>query len=376
MAGIYLHIPFCKQACHYCDFHFSTNLSYRKAMVNALVEEIEFRKQYLSGGMISTIYFGGGTPSLLTDHEITAILSKIFDCFDVEKGAEITLEANPDDLSQPKLKALQQAGINRLSIGIQSFDDSALSLMNRAHCANEAITAVKSAQDIGISNISIDLMYGLPNSDLNSWERALETADKLKVPHISAYCLTIEQQTFFEHLRRKNELSLPDEEIIASQFEMMISFLKDRNYLHYEVSNFCLPGQFAVHNSNYWKMKKYLGIGPSAHSYDLVSRQFNVKNNHTYMQGITNGKLKVEKESLSIIDQANDYLLTSLRTIWGCNLTIMLDKFGIDLNLRHPNIISDYIEKQLLEKKNDTITLTAAGMLLADQITSSLFLET
>ncbi len=374
MAGIYIHIPFCKQACHYCDFHFSTKLSYQADMVAALLIELTKRKDYLGNETIQTIYFGGGTPSLLTNDEITLILDKITALFKVDNQAEITLEANPDDLSPFKLKALQTAGINRLSIGIQCFDDQQLLQMNRAHRADEAVSAVKSAQDIGLENISIDLMYGLPDSTLKSWENTLIKAISLQAPHISAYCLTIEPQTFFGHLEAQSKLDLPSEEIIARQYEIMVDTLKQHNYIHYEVSNFCLPGKFAVHNSNYWKRQKYLGIGPSAHSYNLTSRQFNVKNNHHYLQRIANDHIPFEKEDLTRLDQANDYLLTSLRTIWGCNLSVLKENFKVDLVDKFQQKIATYFQEGLLTQNEDTITLTEAGMLLADQITSELFL--
>lgn len=343
-------------------------------MVDALTAELALRLNYLDGETINTIYFGGGTPSLLRNNEIELILSSIFNHYNVEGDAEITLEGNPDDLTINKLEELKAVGINRLSIGIQSFENDYLSFMNRAHNANEGINSVKNAQKAGINNISIDLMYGLPSSSISNWKKELKTALSLDVPHISAYCLTIEKKTVFGNRMAQNKLALPDEESTASQFEVMVDTLESHNYQHYEVSNFCLPEKYSIHNSNYWKMQKYLGIGPGAHSYDLRSRQFNIKNNHHYMKAITLNKIPCERELLSNLDQANDYLLTSLRTIWGCDLSWMKNKFNIDLEERYSSQLANYVASDLLIRSGEILTLTTKGKLLADQIAASLYL--
>ncbi|MDN5216544.1 radical SAM family heme chaperone HemW [Fulvivirgaceae bacterium BMA12] len=374
MAGIYLHIPFCKQACYYCDFHFSTNSSYTDAMVAAMAKELKLQQHYLSEAEVNTIYFGGGTPSLLSKDQITLLLNEIYQHYPIGADPEITLEANPDDLSRDKLTQLKACGINRLSIGVQSFDDVQLAFMNRAHTAKEALQSINDARTLGFDNITIDLIYGIPNSSLNDWASNLAQAVALKVPHISAYCLTIEPGTVFGHRQQKKQLTPLQEDVTAEQFELLVKTLDENGYDHYEVSNFCLPGMHSRHNSNYWKFQKYLGVGPSAHSFDLSTRQFNIKNNHLYISKIDQDIIPCQVESLTDKDKANEYLLTSLRTSWGCDLHFLKDRFNIDLLKSQSEKLNDYLEKKLIVKSNNVIFLTTHGRLVADKIIEDFFI--
>src|SRR5690606_31556308 len=280
MAGIYIHIPFCKQACHYCDFHFSTNTTIREALVHALAAELRMQKDYLDGEAVETIYFGGGTPSILPIDELAFLLGQVRDTFTVTAGAEVTLEANPDDLSAEYLRNLYAIGFNRLSIGIQSFDDRVLRFLNRAHTAIAATTAVAEACRAGFNNMSIDLIFAIPDVSAEEWKRNIHQALALGPEHISAYGLTIEARTVFGNWMAKGRLRPVDEALAAHQLEMLMDELRTAGFHQYEISNFARPGYESRHNSSYWKGRRYLGIGPGAHSYDLVSRQYNVHNNH------------------------------------------------------------------------------------------------
>ncbi len=368
---LYLHIPFCRQACHYCDFHFSTNLSRKSLMVEAICEEIRLQHNFLSDKKLQTIYFGGGTPSLLSESEITLIFNTVTKYFSIENDAEITLEANPDDMPAG-WKPLPL--INRLSIGIQSFDQSHLQFLNRIHTANEAETSVKRAQDAGISNISIDLIYAIPAPNHSTWEQDLQKAIALQVPHISAYCLTIEPQTVFGKWLKTNKIAPIDDAFAAEQFQLLTDQLSANGLEQYEISNFAKEGWHSRHNSSYWMGEPYLGVGPSAHSFDGKNlRQFNVTNNTKYLQAIHNQQIPCEVEQLSNHDKANEYLLTSLRTKWGCSLA-MFAQWGIDdfAQLKQREI-SAFRVQQWLYIENQTMYLTPAGKLFADKITSELF---
>ncbi len=373
MAGVYIHIPFCKKACHYCDFHFSTSLQNKELLVEALCLEIALRKDYLENKKLSTIYFGGGTPSLLTPAELNKILSKIKERFDIFPDAEITLEANPDDLIIEKINELTEAGINRLSIGIQSFFDEDLERMNRSHTAKQAIQAVENAKIGGIHNISIDLIYGLPNLTIEKWAANLEQAFKLDVPHLSAYCLTIEEKTAFNTFLQKGQITLPKEPETIAQFELLMSEAAKHNFIHYEISNFCKEGQQSKHNSNYWSNEHYIGIGPSAHSYNGVSRQFNVKNNSIYIKGITTGTPNVEMELLTKENKFNEYIMTRLRTIWGISPSFISQGFGEDVLNSFLSGAEPYVSSGHLQWQQDSLILTQKGKLLADKIASDLF---
>jgi oxygen-independent coproporphyrinogen III oxidase len=371
LAGIYLHIPYCKQACFYCDFHFSTNQKTRAAMLEAMLKEIQLRKNDLSEP-IRTVYFGGGTPSILTKEELSALMGGLKQHFDILPEAEITLEANPDDLHEEKLVSLLKLGINRLSIGIQSFIDRDLKGMNRAHLAHEAIQSVRLAQTMGFSNISIDLMYGLPDLQAEEWKENLEQAIELDVQHVSAYCLTIEPKTVFGKWKKQQKLKEIDEELSAHQFEYMIDRLTAAGFEQYEVSNFAKIGYYSQHNSSYWLGTPYLGIGPGAHSYQADTRSFHVANNANYIAALTEGRLPLTIERLSREDQINEYFLTRLRTIWGCDLAELRQRYDFELTEVQEALIRSFQERKWLYKKENTLLLSASGRLLADEITLQL----
>ena len=372
MAGVYLHIPFCKQACHYCDFHFSTNTSYKAEMVKAIAREFELQKDYLSGP-VETIYFGGGTPSLLTLAELNTLLSSIGRTFDVVDNPEITLEANPDDLSKGHLIALREAGVNRLSIGIQSFNDSVLKFMNRAHDSSMARTCLQDARDTGFNNVSIDLMYAVPGLSNAAWNEDLGLALEHQPEHISAYSMTIEERTVFGRWSQRGSLKPADEETSSVQFRMLIDILERNGYEHYEISNFAKPGFYSQHNTNYWRQVPYLGVGPAAHSFNLVTRQSNVANNHLYMKSLEKGIVPATVEPLTTEDKLNDYLLTTLRTKWGADLTKLREEFGHELLGQNQAYIAMLVEKGFAEISGDHLILTRAGKFLADKICSDLF---
>lgn len=372
MAGIYLHIPFCKQACHYCDFHFSTRLEAKSKMLQAISKEIVLQKEFLKGEPVTSIYFGGGTPSLLEGSEVAAFLALIRENFQLEDDIEVTLEANPDDLSPDKLKNFYQAGINRLSIGIQSFHDPHLRFMNRAHNSSEALSCLSDARKVGFKDFSIDLIYGIPSESHHIWKEDIRQALQLGVNHISAYCLTIEPGTVFGNWLGKKKMKPIDEEFAAQQFEILYSALTKKGFEQYEISNFCLPGHYSRHNSSYWRQQMYLGAGPSAHSYDGHNRQFNVSNNQRYIRSIEQGLIPCTRENLTPTQKVNEYLLTSIRTRWGCSLgklERMLPGWG-DL---FKEVLTSLITSGHLKAENDTIFLSEKGKLMADEITLKLF---
>lgn len=373
MAGIYIHIPFCKQACHYCDFHFSTSSKYQTEMVQAICKELVLRKQELTPALQS-IYFGGGTPSILTLHQLNFILETIHKHYDCSSIQEITLEANPDDLNLAYLTSLRQTKINRLSIGIQSFFDNDLQWMNRSHSASQAKQCILQAQDLGFNNLSIDLIYGSPTTTQHQWEQNLQIYQSLQLSHLSAYCLTVEQNTALHHHIKQNKSKPVSEEQGQSQFETLIQFAQEHHMQHYEISNFCKSSQFAVHNTNYWFNKPYLGIGPSAHSYNGKQRQWNIRNNIQYIKAIEANTIPAEIEELTISNKINEYVLTRLRTMWGINQEEFCELFG---DVYWQQIYKD-IKKELLKgniiQQNQTYTLTQEGKFFADHIASHCFI--
>jgi len=375
MAGLYLHIPFCKQACHYCDFHFSTSLGLKERLVAAMVRELELRRHYLPPGTaLDTIYLGGGTPSLLSAAELAQLFEAVHRHFSVAGGAEITLEANPDDMSAAKLRELHQAGINRLSIGLQSFYEPHLRLMNRAHTAAESTTAVRRAQDAGFENISIDLIYGVPAPSHHIWEADLANAFALGMPHVSAYALTVEPGTAFGHRLQKGTFKPAPDEFVATQFEMLLAAMRAHGYEQYEISNFCQPGRESRHNGNYWRGVPYLGLGPSAHSYDGQNRQFTLANNPQYVAAVLErGEVPVTVDQLTATDRANEYLLTTLRTARGCDLAHLRTQLGFDLQVAHATYLAQLQANGWARIQDEVLTLTDAGKLLADHITLELF---
>ncbi len=374
MSGIYIHIPFCKQACHYCDFHFSTSLKNKESLVQSILSEIDYRINYLPNKNIETIYFGGGTPSLLSEKEIFSILEKLYKLYTISREVEITFECNPDDLTDDKLKELKRLEINRLSIGLQSFNEEELIWMHRAHNAKQSESCVKRAQDRGFENITIDLIYGSKFSNLSNWKKTLDKVIDLKVPHISSYNLTIEEKTKLGHdFKLKKEVAIDDEKS-SELFLEMIDRLEKNHFIHYEISNFGKEGFFSKHNSNYWKGIHYLGLGPSAHSFDGASRQWNVANNNIYIKHISEKSNDYfEKEILTEKERFNEYVLTSLRTIWGIDLNYLKTNFNSDIVNNFMLQIQEYIKQETVVVKNTTYTLTEKGKLFADKIASDLF---
>ena len=373
MAGIYIHIPFCKQSCNYCDFHFSTQLNSIPDLIHAINKELILKKQYLNNEKIETIYFGGGTPSLLDIKFIEQIITTIHLNFNVAENIEFTLEANPDDLSKEKINALKQLGVNRLSIGIQSFIDQELRWMNRTHSALQSITSIMDAQDQGIDNISIDLIYGSKFQTLDAWKKNVSQAIELQIPHISAYNLTIEEKTLLGKLNKKGIEPSVNDEFSMECFYVLMDNAEKANFIHYEISNFGKEGFFSKHNSNYWKGIHYLGIGPSAHSYNGNSRKWNLSNNAQYIKLINSGKPISTTEELSKTTQYNEYVLTRLRTVWGVEKNFILQNFGNDYLLHFEKEMIKYVNSGDCESDGDLYFLTRKGKQIADKISSDLF---
>jgi oxygen-independent coproporphyrinogen-3 oxidase len=328
MAGIYIHIPFCKQACSYCNFHFSTSLNRKSDLVNAIKGEIKLRHSYLKGETIETIYFGGGTPSLLEENELKEILEAVYQSFKVEPNCEITLEANPDDLTLSKLKILKFAGINRLSIGVQSFHEEDLTFMNRSHNSKQAVSSIKNAQEVGFSNLNLDLIFGSQTTSDKMWSENLHTFFSLDIPHLSAYSLTIEEKTALAHRVKSGKSEKLDEDKNYRHYQMLLKAINENGFQQYELSNYCKGENISKHNSSYWFEKTYLGIGPSAHSFNRKGRQWNVSNNLKYINAISNRKEFYETEELSEVDRYHEYLITSLRTKWGVEFKKIEQRFS------------------------------------------------
>jgi len=375
MAGIYIHIPFCKQACHYCNFHFSTNLSSQNDFIAALLKETELRLPYLNAETVETVYFGGGTPSLLPDTAIAEILNTIFRVFSISTDPEITLEANPDDMQPDRLKTWRKAGINRLSIGVQSFFNEDLSWMNRAHDAHQAIRAVEEAKKAGFDNYSLDLIYGLPALTDENWRKNIQKAIALEPAHLSCYALTVEPKTALYQMIRLKKIQDPEPEKQSSQFLTGIQMLEAAGYEHYEISSFAKPGKRSRHNSAYWQSKKYLGLGPAAHSFDGYSRQWNISNNALYIKSLMAGNLCFESEILAPKDVLNEYIMTSLRTREGLDLQYVSFHFGEEKGSLLERQASVYIQSNQMERNENRLVLTMNGKLFADGIAAALFFE-
>ena len=374
MAGIYIHIPFCKQKCTYCDFHFSTTfVSYRAQMIEALCTEIRLRlSQFDEPIDVQTLYLGGGTPSLLLESELKSIVETLAEFVTISNIIEFTLEANPDDIDLTRLELWKNLGINRLSIGIQSFDDNDLKWMNRAHSAEESWNAILQAQQNGFTNISIDLMYGLPNQSFEKWQRQLETALQLGVPHISSYCLTVEERTALKKFVERRELVIPDEDLVAEQFDFLVETLEKHGLVHYEISNFALPNAHAIHNSNYWKGAHYWGIGPSAHGFDGTHRYWNISNNREYIKILERGDLPETIEILTPENKFNELILTGLRTQWGVDFLKLRALVELS-NLWHQKIVA-FERDGVLEWVGDNFRLTKKAKLQADFYAAELFM--
>ncbi len=372
MAGIYIHIPFCKQACYYCDFHFSTSLKKKDEMIAAILDELLLRRSEVGEEPIETIYFGGGTPSLLEVSELNRILAFITDHFEVISHPEITLEANPDDLSAATLKNLSQTRINRLSIGIQSFYEDDLKMMNRAHNADEALGCLVEATKY-FKNISIDLIYGIPGMTEARWLQNIETVLNLGIPHISSYALTVEPKTALYKMIQTGSIPKPDDGVAHQHFLLLMDRLKAAGFIHYELSNFGKEGFFSKNNSAYWLGKKYLGVGPSAHSFDGHSRSWNIANNALYIKSILDKKLPIEREVLSEADRYNEYVMTGLRTIWGVDLARVENDFGARFKSYIVAQSERFIADGLMSNDVGILTISNKGKFLSDGIAADLF---
>lgn len=371
---IYIHIPFCKQACHYCDFHFSTSLQYKSEMVNALIHEIELRSSYLEDRKVESIYFGGGTPSLLDADEIARIIDAIAQRFEISNNAEITLEANPDDLNASKVNALRSTPVNRFSIGIQSFFEDDLKWMNRAHTRQEASAAIMRVQDAGFENITCDLIYGYPLLTDEKWRYNMQQLIEFAIPHISSYSMTVETKTALDHFIKKGLSPAIDSDQAADQMNLLIETLNNAGYEQYEISNFAKNGLYARHNTNYWKGKHYLGIGPSAHSFNGNSRSWNIANNAKYIGNILTNQLPLEIEHLTVLDQINECIMTSLRTMWGLDLELLEKNFGYSVRNKIVEDAKLFLEQRQISLADNKLRLTDAGKLMADHIMSELFI--
>ena len=372
MAGIYVHIPFCKQSCYYCNFHFSTSDKKRGEVLNAIEHEIA-QKARLSNEKISTIYFGGGTPSILDAKQINSIINKIYQEFKVEENAEITLEANPDDLKINKVIDLSKTKINRLSIGVQSFIDRELKSMNRAHDSKKAMKSLELSKKY-FDNISIDLIYGVPDSTLETWAYNLEVTMGFDVNHVSTYALTIEPKTALESFVRKLIVDMPKEGLIYKQYNLINEKLEPRGFINYEVCSFAKENFFSKNNSAYWLRKKYIGIGPSAHSFDGKSRSWNISNNKKYVEHINDGRSYHKREELTTIDQYNEYVMTGFRTIWGVSTEFLETNFNLKFKHYFIEKIQKHIDQKNIVLNDNVYTTTNKGRFLADGIASDLFL--
>ena len=373
MAGLYLHIPFCKQACHYCNFHFSTNQKHKKDLIEALCKELQLRAKELKSVPLESIYFGGGTPSLLTLEDLSLIFQAIEMYYSVEPSAEITLEANPDDLTASNIKMLSKTKINRLSIGIQSFFEEDLQEMNRAHNAKEAIECLKIAQR-HFYNISIDLMYGMPQMSAERWRENLKIALDLEIKHLSCYALTVEPKTALEHFIKTAKHPPMNDGLAAAHFQVLIEDTNKAGLIHYEVCSFGTPDTFSKHNTSYWLGKPYLGVGPSAHSFDGKKRSWNVSNNNTYIKTLEQDQLPLTEELLTPENRFNEYLMTGLRTMWGVSLSKIEEKFGIEFKNQLLKNAQKQLNSKTLVMEDDVLKTTIKGKFLCDGIASDLFI--
>ena len=373
MAGLYIHIPFCKKACHYCNFHFSTSDNNRQAVLKSICLELEMRAQELQSMPVASIYFGGGTPSMLNDDELGAIFQVIEANYQVLPSAEITLEANPDDLSLKKITQLAVTPINRLSIGVQSFFEADLKLMNRAHTAKEALESLKIAQTY-FDNITIDLLYGMPEMSNVRWEENLQIAFDLKLNHLSCYALTVEPKTPLAHFIKTAQHPPLNDAVAAQHFQTLVNATAKAGFTHYEVCSFGKPSYFSKHNSSYWLGKPYLGVGPSAHSFDGKKRSWNVSNNKQYINTIAKNELPLTSELLTPENRFNEYIMTGLRTIWGVSLKRIEEEFGLGVQTSLLNNAHGYLASKTLKIENAHLKMTPKGQFLSDGIASDLFI--
>jgi oxygen-independent coproporphyrinogen-3 oxidase len=377
LAGIYIHIPFCKQACNYCNFHFSTSLQLKDELIAAMIKEIHLVTEKANHSsekeLCETIYFGGGTPSLLSIKELNNILASLFSKFEIAKDAEITLEANPDDITAEKLQLWKKAGINRLSVGVQSFLDQELVWMNRAHSSADSLRCIDEIKNAGFSDYSIDLIYGSPLLNNQDWLNTIDTVINKNIPHISCYALTVEPKTALHKMIAQNKKESVDAEKQAEQFVLLMNQMEQAGYEHYEISNFSKPGRRSKHNSSYWQGKKYYGFGPAAHSYDGIKRKWNVSNNALYIQSLKKNSIPSEEETLTSTQSINEYIMTSLRTIEGLDLEKINSLFGTNHVNQLLNASKKYIQSEKIIQQNNRLILTRQGKLFADGIAADLF---
>ncbi len=372
MAGLYIHIPFCAKRCLYCDFFSNTEMRYKEPYIGALIRELEMRKDYTAGEPFDTIYFGGGTPSQLQAGDFERIFGAIYRLCDVSDNPEITLEVNPDDMTPEYVASLRAFPFNRISMGVQSFKKEDLRFLNRRHDSQQAVRAVELCKENAITNISIDLIYGLPGQSVEEWEANLDKAISLDIPHISAYHLIYEEGTALYKLKEEGKVAPIEEEVSLTLFSTLIDRLKAAGYEHYEISNFARPGMISRHNSAYWTGRKYLGLGPSAHSYDGKSREWNVSSLPIYIKGIESGQPEKEVETLGSDTRYNDFIITGLRTMWGIRLNDIRRLFGEDYLLYFQTQADKYIHSHLLVGNGDTVRLSRSGIFISDTIMSDL----
>lgn len=373
MAGIYVHIPFCKQACHYCDFHFSTNYRNVNQLTEAILQEIRLQQNFFDSAEVSTLYFGGGTPSSIPLDHLQQIIDAVKSSFNVATDLEITLEANPDDLQEVAIQNWKKLGVNRLSIGVQSFFDTHLRWMNRAHNQQQALQGIKTAQQAGITNITMDLIYGIPDMTMEQWEHNVRQFFELGIPHLSAYGLTIEPQTHLGHLAQKHGFNPASDAEYNAQFNYLMQAAKVNGFDHYEISNFALPNHYSKHNTAYWFGAPYLGIGPSAHSYKNDKRYWNIDSNVKYIKLLNQNELAQDFEQLTTEDAFNEYVLTRLRTMWGIDLNQIKNTFGQQFQNNVISLIEPYLKNGDVMKSGESLVLTDIGKHIADKIAADLF---
>jgi oxygen-independent coproporphyrinogen-3 oxidase len=374
MAGIYVHIPFCKKRCHYCDFYKTLDTGMAERYIRALVKEMSLQGDYLENRKVNTIYLGGGTPSVLSASQVREILEKLGAAFDIAGDAEITMEVNPDDISRVYARDLKQAGINRISLGIQSWNDDILNFLNRRHTAAEADRALKDIQASGIDNISVDLIYGIPGLQSGQWKEDLQKTVNLDIKHISAYHLTIEEDTHFGKMKKEGKLEEISEEESERQFNMLSDICRKNSFVQYEISNFCKDEWYSIHNTNYWKQEAYLGLGPSAHSYDGESRQWNVADLQTYLRSLEKDSVPSTVEVLTLKDKYNEYIMTSLRTMWGINIDMVEEKINKESRDYLSNLATRFVKYGMMTQKGNHLMLTDQGRMISDNIITELMM--
>lgn len=372
MAGLYLHIPFCKRFCSYCDFYSTIKLSYIDDYIDALIKEIDLCRDYLAGAMLSTIYFGGGTPSLIAPDKLKRLIDFIRSTFKVYSKAEITIEINPDDIDKSYLEQLKELGFNRLSIGVQSWDDRILSYLNRRHSAAKAESVVENCKIVGFDNISIDIMYGIPTMSFADWERTVDKTLSFDIQHLSAYCLSIEPNTKFGRLQKLGKLETIDDDLSVKEYHLLMERGEASGFVHYEISNFCKPNLYSKHNTSYWKQTPYLGVGAGAHSFNGFERRWNIENVNRYIKGIQTDKPIYGKEIITLPTRFNEYIMTSLRTIWGIDLQYIEEFFGSERKSGVVAIAEEYIKYGYLIRENNIIKLSRNGIFVSDGIIADL----